>query len=50
MGLEGSGVARKRYASSRSVIFEVIGPITPFEAAKLVVGRMETRPWVGLRP
>ncbi len=50
VGLEGSGVARIRYASSRSAMLVARGPITPLEVAKLLVGRMETRPWVGFRP
>ena len=49
-GWFGSGDAMMRYAISRSVMFEARGPMTPHENARLVVGAMDTRPWLGFRP
>lgn len=39
-----------RYAISRSAIFEARGPMTPHEYARLAVGVLDTRPWLGFRP
>lgn len=40
----GSGMAMYRYPISRSIMFEAIGPYTPFDFASRIVGDAEMRP------